>query len=218
MTIAPRSQILIVDDHAVVRAGLTSLLNVQPDIEVVAAVGTVTEALAHIRTRMFELIILDVGLPGKSGWDLLKTLRTLDTPSPPVLILSAQREEDYAVQALRLGAAGYLSKDAAAENLVLAVRRILGGGRYISPEVAEHMAGALLSGESALQPHERLAPREFQVLLMIARGRALVDIARELNVSPKTVTSWRSRILEKLAVDSNADLVRYCLQRELISA
>ena len=213
---ARRSQVLIVDDHAVVRAGLMSLLNAQPDIEVAAAVGTVTEALEQIRARALDLVILDVGLPEKNGWDLLKTLHTLDGPHPPVLILSAQREEEYAVQAFRLGAAGYLSKDAPSERLVLAVRRVLGGGRYVSPEVAEHLAGALITGDSALQPHERLAPREFQVMLMIAAGRPLVDIASELNVSPKTVTSWRSRILEKLMLASNADLVRYCLQRDLI--
>ena len=213
---ARRSQILIVDDHAVVRAGLMSLLNVQPDLEVVAAVGSVAEAQAQLRTRDFDLVILDVGLPEKSGWDLLKSLGASSEPHPPVLILSAQREEDYAVQALRLGAAGFLSKDAAPEKLAIAVRRVIGGGRYISPEVAEHIAGALLAGEATLQPHERLAPREFQVLLMIAAGRALVDIATELNVSPKTVTSWRSRILDKMALQSNADLTRYCLQRELI--
>lgn len=211
-----RSRILIVDDHAVVRAGLMSLLNAQPDLEVVAAAGTVDEALAQIRTRQLDLVILDVSLPGKNGWDLLKSLRVSDGPQPPVLVLSAQREEEYAVQALRLGAAGYLSKDAAPEKLAVAVRRVLGGGRYISPEIAEHLAGALVTGESTLQPHERLAPREFQVLLMIAAGRALVDIANELSVSPKTVTSWRSRILEKLALETNADLIRYCLQRELI--
>jgi two-component system, NarL family, invasion response regulator UvrY len=213
---APRGQILVVDDHAVVRTGLMTLLNAQPDFEVAAAVGTVAEALVQVRTRAFDLIILDVGLPAKNGWDLLKTLRTLDEPQPPVLILSAQREEEYAVQALRLGAAGYVSKNAAPENLVIAVRRVLGGGRYIGPEIAEHLAGALLTGDSTLQPHEQLAPREFQVLLMIAAGRALVDIASDLNVSPKTVTSWRARILEKLALQNNADLVRYCLQRDLI--
>jgi DNA-binding NarL/FixJ family response regulator len=211
-----RSQLLIVDDHAVVRAGLMSLLNAQPDLEVAAAVGTVAEALAQIRARAFDLVVLDLGLPGKSGWELLKALCSAAGPNPPVLILSAQREEEYAVQALRLGAAGYLSKEAAPERLAAAVRRILAGGRYISPEVAERLAGALVAGNSALQPHERLAPREFQVLLMIGAGRALVDIADELHVSPKTVTSWRSRILEKLALATNADLVRYCLQHELI--
>lgn len=211
-----RHPLLIVDDHAVVRVGLASLLNAQPDLEVTGAVGTVAEALAQLRNRAFDLVILDVGLPGKSGWDLLRSLHAIAGPHPPVLILSAQREDEYAVQALRLGAAGYLSKDAAADKLVGAVRRVLGGGRYISPEVADYLASALLAGEAALQPHERLAPREFQVLLLIAAGRSLVDIARELNVSPKTVTSWRARILDKLALANNADLVRYCLEHDLL--
>jgi two-component system, NarL family, invasion response regulator UvrY len=215
MSTDQRRRILIVDDHAVVRAGLTSLFEAQHDLAVAASVGSVPEALNLIATNAFDLVMVDVGMPGKSGWDFLKELRSSQTRHPPVLILSAHSEQEYAVQALRLGAAGYLSKSAAPDELLDAVRRVLSGKRYVSADIAEHLASAVLAGDAALQPHERLAPREFQVMLMIASGRSLVDIADQLHVSPKTVTTWRSRILEKLELDSNAELVRYCLQRNL---
>jgi len=213
---APRRRVLIVDDHAVVRAGLRAILNEQKDLVVVAEAATKAEAVEALAAEPCDVAVVDLALPDGSGLDLLKATRDRRGGRPPVLIMSSHRDDEYAIQALRHGAAGFLSKDMAPEELAAAVRRVAAGGRYVSPEVAARLAGTVLDGEAGLEPHERLTPREFEVFLRIAAGRSLVSIAEELHVSPKTVTSWRSRILDKLGLDNNAALARYAQRRGLL--
>ena len=219
MSPAHRQRIFVIDDHAVVRAGLIAILSSQADLTVAAEAGSVAEAGAVTAAGLqnFDVILLDIGLPDGSGWELLQSLRAHPGGAPPVLVLSSHREDEYAVQALRSGAAGFLSKESAPEALVAAVRRVANGGRYVSAEVAERLAGTVVDGNSALAPHERLTPREFTVFQRIATGRSLVAIGAELHVSPKTVTSWRARILDKLGLDNNAALTRYALAKGLIT-
>ena len=216
MNATARRRVLIVDAHAVVRAGLRTILNEHPDLVVVAEAGTKAEALEALGAQPCDVVVVDLALPDGSGFDLLKAAQTRRASLPPVLILSSHRDDQYAIQALRHGAAGFLSKDMAADELAAAVRRVAAGGRYLSPEVAVRLAGTVLDGDSGLEPHERLTPRELEVFLRIAAGRSLVSIAEELHVSPKTVTSWRSRILEKLGLENNAALARYALLKGLL--
>lgn len=216
MSAASRYRVLIVDDHAVVRAGLRAILHEQPDLVVVAEAASKTEAIAALAAGPCDVAVVDLALPDGSGLELLETLRGGTDDRPPVLILSSHRDNEYAIQALRHGAAGFLSKDMAPEELAAAVRRVAAGGRYVSPEVAARLAGTVLDGDAGLEPHERLTARELEVFLRIAAGRSLVSIAEELHVSPKTVTSWRSRILDKLGLDNNAALARYALRKGLL--
>ena len=210
-------RILVVDDHAIVRAGLRAILDAHADLEVVAEAGTAADALQLAQEQRFDAIVLDLGLPDRSGWDLLRMLRALPEGAPPILILSSHREDEYAIQAMRHGAHGFLAKELAPEELVVAVRRVAAGERYVSASLAARLASSVLDGPSgSLDPHELLTPRELQVFLRIAAGRPLVAIGEELHVSPKTVTSWRSRILGKLGLENNADLVSYALRRGLI--
>ena len=211
-----RRLILLADDHVVVRRGLRDMLaNAFPGAQFVEA-STGDEVLGYVRKQVFDLLILDVNMPGRSGVDVLKEVKNLN-PDIPVLILSVQPEDQYAVRCLKAGASGYLSKDGAEEELVKAARKVIEGGRYISPQLSEKLARETRL-PSAKKPHQLLSDRELEVMRMIAAGKSLTDIAEMLHVSVKTVSTYRSRCLLslKMQMQSNADLVRYALEHKLL--
>lgn len=207
-------KILIVDDHAVVREGLKSILHSAVNIDVEAEAGSVPEALAVLKDQTFDLVLLDLTLRDQSGMELLKVVKT-KYPKLRVLILSAFGEDQYAVQALKAGADGYLNKESAAESLIAAVERVASGKKYVSPNLAEKLASSLIGTDQL--PHEKLSDREFVVLRLIAAGNSLVAIADQLHVSTKTVTTYRSRVMEKTGFTNNADLTRYALEHGLLN-
>lgn len=208
-----KTKVLIVDDHAVVRAGLKSLINDQPDMVVAGEAAGVAPARALLGSTAFDVLVLDLTLSGETGWDLLEIAKRGGRP-PAVLILSAYREDTYAIQALKRGADGYLNKESAAEYLLAAIRRLAAGGKYISAALAEAFARTL--GEVEIAPHKGLTAREFTIMQRIAGGKSLVLIAEELHVSPKTITTYRSRILDKLGLENNAGITRYALEKGLL--
>jgi len=208
-------KVLIVDDHAIVRRGLKELLTDEPDISVFEA-GDAETASALIRKNSWDLIVLDLDLPGKSGLQLLDEVKR-DPRSIPVLILSVYPEEQFAVRTLRAGAAGFMSKDSAAEDLVAAIRRILGGGKHISQTVAELiLSQATPDTDTPISPHEKLSDREFQILRLFGSGKTVSGIARELSISIPTVSTYRARILEKMELKTTAELIRYAVQNRLV--
>jgi two-component system, NarL family, invasion response regulator UvrY len=206
--------ILIVDDHAVVREGLKSIVNSAANMEVTAEAGSVPDAVALLKDGAFDVILLDLTLREQSGMELLKVIKAT-TPKLPVLILSSFGEDQYAMQALKAGADGYLNKESAPESLIAAVERVASGKKYVSPNLAEKLASGLTGSEQL--PHEKLSDREFVVLRLIAAGISLVAIADQLNVSTKTVTTYRSRIMYKTGFTTNADLTRYALEQGLLN-
>jgi len=206
-------RVLVADDHPVVRVGLREILSQQRDIAVLGEAGTGADVLKLVAQKAWDVIVLDVTLPDRSGLDVLKEIKR-ERPKLPVLILSAYPEEDYAVRALRAGAAGYVTKSASPEELVRAVRRLAQGLRYMSPAAAEELIGALGNGLDQA-PHERLSDREYQVLCLLGSGKSVGRIAQELDRSVKTISTYRARILEKMDMQSNAQLVHYVLQRRL---
>lgn len=207
-------RVLIADDHPVVRAGLRRIAEEGGDIIVTAEASNGEEALTALRSAIVDIVLLDISMPGVPFIDTLKRLRE-DHPTVRVLVLSAHPEDQWAVRALRAGASGYLTKDHSPDRLVEAVRRVFRGGRYVSPLLAEQLASRLGS-EFAGAPHESLSDREFDVLRGLGTGHTVKDVASELGLSPKTVSTYRTRLMEKLAVSSNADLVRYASQHGLI--
>jgi DNA-binding NarL/FixJ family response regulator len=206
--------VLLVDDHAVVRRGIRDLLAEAFADAVFEEASTGEEALALVRKGAFQLVVLDISMPRRGGMDALKDIQA-EMPKLPVLVLSQHAEEQYAIRALRAGAAGYLTKDCAADELVRAARKALSGGKYVSEKLAEKLAGELTSGVGA-RPHERLSDRELQVLRMLAQGRAVKEIAADLSLSEKTISTYRARILEKTNMKSNAELMRYALASGLV--
>lgn len=205
---------LIVDDHAIVRRGLISLLNEHfKDVETGEAENARLGFTAAME-QAWDLMIVDINMPGRSGLDLIRDVRT-GKPDLPVLVVSAYSEKDYAIRALKLGAAGYVSKQSASDVLVSAVRRILAGGRYVSPALAELLAGSV-SGRAQEASHEALSNRELEVLKLIASGRILKEIAADLALSEKTVATYRARIAEKMDLPTNVDLTRYAMRHGLV--
>ena len=206
-------KILLVDDHAVVRGGLQRLLaEHHPAAEFVQA-STAAEGLAHVTREAWTLVVLDLSMPGRGGLDVLKEMRDV-RPGLPVLVMTMHAEEQYALRAFRAGAAGYVTKGSAEEELVVAVEKILGGGKYVSAPLAEVLAGAL--GGLAARPHEELSDREFQVLRMIGAGRSVKQIGIDLHLSEKTISTYRTRMLEKLKLETTAELVRYAIVNDLV--
>jgi DNA-binding NarL/FixJ family response regulator len=207
--------ILLADDHVVVRRGLRDMLATAfPGAQFTEA-STGDEVLGQIRKQAFNLLVLDVNMPGRSGVDVLKEVKNLN-PEIPVLILSVQPEDQYAVRCLKAGASGYLSKDSAEEELVKAARKVLEGGRYVSAQLSEKLAREIQL-PSAKEPHQLLSDRELEVMRMIAGGKSLTDIAEILHVSVKTISTYRTRCLLKMQMQSNAELVRYALEHRLLS-
>ena len=209
-----RLRILIVDDHPIVRQGLKQTLADAGEMGEIVEAGTPQEALDLVGAREWDVVILDIGLPGRGGLEVLKDIKR-EAPKLPVLILSMHSEDQYAVRTFRAGAAGYLTKGAATGSLVEAVRRVASGGRYVSPELAERLATELTF--DAQQPlHKSLSDREFDVLRSIASGQTVGDIADRLSLSVKTVSTYRARILEKMHLKNNAELMQYVLTNHLL--
>lgn len=208
-------KILIVDDHAVFRRGIRETLGDAFPKVIFGEAKTAQEALTLISQQDWDVVILDISMPGKSGLDILDDLQNL-RKKLPILLLSMHPEEQYARRALKSGAAGYLTKDCIPDELKDAVRRVANGGRYVSASLAEKLAFDLRRGGER-PVHELLSTREFQVLRMIALGRTVKEIADELSLSVKTVSTYRTRILEKTDMKTNADLIRYALQEQLVS-
>ena len=209
-----RLRILIVDDHPIVRLGLKQTLADAAEIGEIGEAATPQQALDLIRHREWDAVVLDIGLPGRGGLQVLKDIRD-ELPRLPVLILSMHSEDQFAVRAIRAGAAGYLTKAAAPENLVDAIRKVASGGRYIGPELAERLATELTI-DAARPLHASLSDREFDVLRFIASGQTVGDIADRLSLSVKTVSTYRARILEKMQLKNNAELMHYVLTNHLL--
>ena len=207
-------RILIVDDHPIVRQGVRQTLADAAQVGEIVEAATPQEALDLVRQREWDAVILDIGLPGRGGLDVLKDIKR-EVPRLPVLILSMHSEDQYAVRALRAGAAGYLTKDAAPKNLVDAIRRVAAGGRYISPELAERLATEL-TVDAARPLHASLSDREFDVLRAIASGQTVGEIADRLSLSVKTVSTYRARILEKMRLKNNAEMMHYVHTNHLL--
>ncbi|HAM53575.1 MAG TPA: DNA-binding response regulator [Nitrospiraceae bacterium] len=207
-------KILIADDHSIVRAGLKQILAGTPDMIVSGEAATAEEVLNKISKDDYDVVVLDIGMPGKSGLDTLKELKC-ERPKLPVLILSMYPEEQYAVRVLRAGASGYMTKESAPDDLVGAIRRVAHGKKYISPFLADRLATSLaIDTDKPL--HESLSDREYQVMCLIASGKTVSDIAAKLSLSVKTISTYRTRILEKMGKKNNAELTHYAIQNRLI--
>ncbi len=207
-------RVLIADDHPVVRQGLRQMLAQEPDLTVVAEARNGQEALELSKRIAWDVAVLDYNMPGKTGLDLLKELHQR-YPGRPVLILSMYPEDRYALRALKAGAAGYLTKESAPEELIRAVRKVAGGGRYITAELGEKLA-LELEGKRGGLAHEALSDREYQILWMIASGKTGREIAQDLFLSPNTVSSYRTRILRKMKMKTNAELMHYAFKHQLV--
>ncbi len=207
-------KILIADDHPIVRAGFKQVISDMPDMLVADEAGNGQEVLNLIGKKDYDLVLLDISMPGRSGLEILKDLKS-EKPKLPVLILSIYPEEQYAVRALRAGASGYMTKASAANELIAAIRKISGGGKYISASLAEKLA-FYLDGDATRPPHETLSDREYQVMLMIASGKTVTEIADELCLSVKTISTYRTHILEKMKMKNNAEITLYAVQNKLV--
>lgn len=207
-------KVLIADDHAVVRQGLKRILQDTHEMMVAGEAVNGQEVLKKVRAEAWDVVILDISMPGHSGLDILKELEH-ERPKLPVLVLSMHSEDQFAMRVLRAGASGYLTKDSAPDELVKAVRKVARGGKYVSPSLAEKLAYEIGPDSNKL-PHETLSDREFQVLRMIATGKAVGEIATELSLSPKTISTYRARLLQKMNLTSNAELIHYAIQNHLI--
>jgi DNA-binding NarL/FixJ family response regulator len=207
-------RIVIADDHAILRQGLRQILVVQSDMEVVGEASNYGEVMQQVRQQACDVLLLDIAMPGKNGIDTLKQVKQ-EFPKLPVLVLSMYPEDQYAVRALKAGASGYLTKVTAVEQLVHAIRQVTRGRRYITAELAESLAASITSNQD-VPAHELLSDREFQTLRNIAAGKTLTQIGEELALSPKTVSVYRTRILAKLHLATNAELTRYALEHNLV--
>jgi DNA-binding NarL/FixJ family response regulator len=207
-------KILIADDHAIVREGLKQIVADTSDMIVIDEASDGHEVLALLSKNNYDVVVLDIAMPGPIGLDILKEIRK-ESPKLPVLILSVYPEEQYAVRALKAGASGYLTKESAPDELITAIRKVSMGGKYITSSLAEKLAFEL-EVDMEKPPHKSLSDREFQVMCMIAKGRAIKDIAEELYLSPKTVSTYRSRILEKMKMKSNEELTHYVINNRLM--
>jgi DNA-binding NarL/FixJ family response regulator len=207
-------RILVVDDHALVRRGITEILQGLPDGAQFGEAGTAAEALALAGQEPWDVVLLDLGLPDRHGLDVLRELRARH-PGLPVLILTMFPEDQLALHLLEQGAAGYLTKESAPEELLRALDRVMAGHKYLSPAMAQAVADGF--GGAPPPPHEQLSDRELEVLRLLAAGRPITGISRQLGVSPKTVTTYRARLLHKLRMTSNAELTFYATQHGLVS-
>jgi len=206
-------RILIADDHAIVRSGLKQILEEKHDMEVVAEHDNGIDALNWLRANSCDVALLDISMPGKSGIDVLKQLHE-EKPKLPVLVISIYPEDQYAVRLIKAGAAGYLTKESASEVVVEAVRHVASGKKYISATVAEMLANEFGSTDKKL-PHETLSDREYQIFLLLASAKTATEIAAKLGLSVKTISTYRNRILEKMHLRNNAELMRYAVDNNL---
>ena len=207
-------RVLIADDHELVRRGVRGLLKDDFPGIVFGEALDAKQTLAAVEKKPWDLVLLDINMPGRNGLDVLQDLRRL-YPELPVIILSAFPEKDYAMRAFKLGAAGYVSKESASGELLAAARKALAGGRYVTPSLAEALA-ATVAGENSVAPHDLLSNRELQVLRLVALGKSLKAIAAELSLSEKTVGTYRTRISQKMNLSSNVELARYATLHKLV--
>jgi DNA-binding NarL/FixJ family response regulator len=207
-------RVIIADDHPLLRRGIKDIIEEQADMEVVAEAATGQELLVQLEHRDCDVILLDIGMPGRDGLDALSDIRR-KSPKLPVLILSVYPEDQFGPRVLKSGASGYMNKETACEQLVQAIRKISTGGKYISPTLAEKIASDL-AADNHLPPHEKLSDREYQVMRKIASGKTVGEIARELCLSEKTISTHRTRILEKMEMKTNAQLTYYAVHHDLV--
>jgi DNA-binding NarL/FixJ family response regulator len=207
-------RVLIADDHAITREGLKRILTDYPEAVHVGNAANAAQTLSMVRKNDWDLVLLDISLPDKSGLEVLKSIKK-DRPALPVLVLSMYPVDQYALRVLKAGGSGYLTKESAPEQLLAAVRKVSEGGRFITPELAEHMARELAGGTPAL-PHESLSDREFEVLRLIASGRTPTEIAGHLSLSVKTISTYRTRLLHKMGMRHNAELTHYAISNRLV--
>ena len=209
-------RIVIADDHTIMREGLKRILEGADDIEVVGEATDGFEALAHVRKGGFDLLMLDLSMPGRNGVELIRQIKD-ETPKLPILILTMHDEEQYAVRAIRAGARGYLTKESAGTQLVSAIRKVASGRPYISLEVAEQLAMDAMPAMLEDLPHKQLSDREFEVFSLLVGGKSITEIAESLHLSVKTVSTHKTRILHKMGVPSLADLVQYAVVHGLLN-
>jgi len=206
--------ILIADDHPIVRAGFKQVISETTDMVVADEAGNGQEVMNLIHKKDYDIILLDISMPGRNGLEIVKDLK-VEKPRIPVMILSIYPEEQYAIRALRAGASGYMTKASAPHELIAAIRKICQGGKYISSSLAEKLTD-YLDTDVSKQPHELLSDREYQVMLMLASGKTVSQVADELCLSVKTISTYRSHILEKMKLKNNAEITLYAVQNQLI--
>lgn len=209
-------RLIVVDDHAIVRRGIVQVLCEHPDVQVVGEAADYAGLRAELKKHGEpDVLVMDVGLPGKNGIDILKALKE-EYPRLKVLMVSMYPEDQYAVRAFRAGAFGYLNKASAPDKLLEALSQVIAGRKYVSPEIAQALIENLNAAETETPLHQKLSDREFQTLRLIASGKRLADIAEELALSPKTVSVYRARILEKMGMSNNAELTHYAIKHNLV--
>ena len=209
-------RILVADDHTIVREGLKQILAKHSDLQVAGEAANGNDVLHLVRDNKWDVLVTDMSMPGRNGLELIKLVKQTQ-PALPVLVLSMYDEEQYAVRAIRAGASGYLNKESASEQLVSAIRTVAAGGVYASAAVTQTLFSTLRNNRGA-QPHEQLSDRELQVLQMIAAGQSITEIAELLSLSPKTVSTHKSRMLEKMNMSNQAELIRYAIEHRLTNA
>jgi len=208
------TRILIADDHAILRRGLKEILMRELDDAICGEAENAEQVLAQVRNQEWDVVILDVTMPGRSGLDVLRDLKAMH-PKLPVLVLSMHPEDQYGKRILKAGASGYMNKDTAPEELIKAIRKVQAGGRYVSPALAEKLAWDL-NADQERPVHEILSDREFEVLRLLASGKTVGQIAQDLHLSPTTVSTYRARILEKMSMTTTAELMRYAIENHLV--
>ncbi len=209
-------KVLIADDHTIVREGLKQILSEPSDIVVVDEAKDGQEVLSKVWEKDFDVVVLDITMPGQSGLEVLKQIRTVK-PNLNVLILSMHPEDQYAIRVLKAGASGYVTKDTASDELINAIRKVSQGRKYVSSSLAEKLAFGVSSGIETEKPlHDSLSDREYEVMCKIASGKAVNRIAQELSLSAKTISTYRARIMDKMNMKTNADLIHYAIQNRLI--
>lgn len=206
-------RVLVADDHAILREGLKQILAKSGDLVVAGEAADGNVLLTMVREQKWDVLVTDMSMPGRNGIELIRMVKEA-RPDLPVLVLSMYGEDQFAVRAIRAGASGYLTKESASEHLVSAIRKIAAGGVHVSPEVAQVLFQSV-RGDKAALPHMLLSDREMQVLGMIAGGQSISDIARQLSLSPKTISTHKTRILEKMGMHNQAELIRYAIEHKL---
>jgi len=207
-------KVLLADDHAVVRKGLVQIISETVDIQVMGEAEDGAVLLDRTRELHPDVVLMDINMPGKSGWDVMTQLKA-ESPQLPVIVLSISPEEDYAIKFFKAGASGYLTKASAPEQLIEAIRKVAAGGKFVSPSLAEKLAFAI-EDRSEQKPHEALSPREFQIFCLIASGKTVSQIARELSLSVATISTHRTRLLEKMDMKNNAQLTHYAFKNNIL--
>lgn len=207
-------KIIIADDHEIVRAGLKQIIADSKEMHVKGEAHDGQQLLEKVRAERYDVILLDIKMPGRSGLEILKQLKT-EYPDLPVIVLSMHPEDQYAVRTIKAGASGYLTKETAGEKLIEAIKKVYNGGKYIGPTLAEKLADSI-ANDKQKAPHEYLTDREYQVICLIASGKTVTEIARELFLSVKTISTYRQRILEKMNMKNNAELTHYVINNNLL--